>query len=512
MSQAAADASRKIRAWRKDAIKFAWDQFQFVPDPWQREVLEVLPDPEKARIAMKACKGPGKTALLAVIIWWFLTCFGEKGEHPKGAATAISKDNLKDNLWTELAKWRNRSQFLLEAFEWTKERIFAKDHPETWFFSARAWAKSANSEQQADTLAGFHAKFLLFVIDESGGVPDSVMVAADAGLSTMQPGHWLKVIQAGNPTHLSGPLYRACTTERHLWYVVEISGDPDDPNRSSRISVQWARDQIDKYGRDNPWVLVNVFGKFPPASMNALLGPDDCTAAMKRHLREDQYQWAAKVLGVDVARFGDDRTVLYPRQGLASFKPIIMRNANTQEIASRVAQAWHTWQPDAIFVDDTGGWGAGVVDALHVAQIPVMGINFSSKAANPRYFNKRSEMYFEACDWVKNGGVLPDAADLTRELTTHTYFFHEGKMRIIEKDQVKEELNGHSPDLSDAFALTFAMPVAPRSPVLVTPFGLPVAGENRNAGDYDPYDESRINARGRVIFLPPRRLVLPLAA
>jgi len=488
MSKLAA-AQARIRTWRENPLAFVVEELKAEPDPWQRELLAAFPDPAKQRIAMKACKGPGKTAGLAWCILNFLACYGEPGEHPKGAATSITGDNLDDNLWPELAKWRDRSAFLRAAFEINSDAMFAKDHPDTWFFSKRTWPKSANREQQANTLAGLHAKYLLFVIDESGGVPDAVMAAAEGGLATMQPGHFLKILQAGNPTHLEGPLYRACTSERHLWVVIEITGDPDDPNRSSRISIQWAREQIEKYGADNPWVLVNVFGKFPPASLNALLGPDDVAAAMRRHLTEDAYTWAAKVLGVDVARFGDDRTVIFPRQGLAAFRPIILRKQNTVQIAARVAQSIQAWGADMVFVDDSGHWGHGVYDNLSTAGYPVVPVLFEGQPRDPRYLNVRAEIHFELADWVKGGGALPPVPELTRELTGQTYTFKNGKLALPPKDQIKEIL-GVSPDLADAIALTFTLPVAgkPRDPVT----GLPWPQQHGRSvpDDYDPYRHS----------------------
>lgn len=291
-------AVEKVVKWRKDPVAFVREVFRAEPDPWQVEALRAVA--ANQRIAMKSSKGPGKTCLLAWIAWWFLVT----RPHPKMAATSITKDNLTDNLWPEMAKWMKKSKFLDSTFEWTKTRIFCKDHPETWWMSARTWPKSADSTQQADTLAGLHADYLMFLLDEVGGIPDAVMAAAEAGLAS---GIESKIIMAGNPTHLEGPLYRACTSERHLWHVIEITSDPDDPLRSPRVSTQWAKEQIEKYGRDNPWVLVNVFGQFPPASINTLIGPEQVTAAMKRHYLDDVYQWSQKRLGVDVARFGDDR-------------------------------------------------------------------------------------------------------------------------------------------------------------------------------------------------------------
>jgi phage terminase large subunit len=277
---------------------------------------------------MKACKGPGKTAVLAWLGWNFLAT----RPHPKCAATSISGENLADNFWTEMAKWQAKNAFLKAKFTWTKTRIVANDHPETWFMSARSWPQSADATKQADTLAGLHADYILFIIDESGGIPDAVMVSAEAALSSCVEGH---IVQAGNPTMLSGPLYRACALERRLWYVIEITGDPDDAKRSPRISVEWAKAQIEKYGRDNPWVLVNVFGRFPPSSLNVLIGPDEVRAAMKRYYREFEIGKAPKILGVDVARFGDDASVIMPRQGIQMFKPAKYRNIDSRRAPAR---------------------------------------------------------------------------------------------------------------------------------------------------------------------------------
>lgn len=455
----------RLKSWRENPVRFVQECFGTEPDEWQKDVLMAFP--REQRIAMKACKGPGKSAVEAWLAWNFLAT----RPHPKVAATSISGDNLADGLWTEMAKWKAKSAFLNDTFEWTKTRIFSKQFPETWWMSARSWAKSASHEQQSDTLSGLHADYLLFIIDEAGGVPAGVMAAAEAGLST---GVECKLVIAGNPTHLEGPLYDACNRDRANWFVVEITGDPDDPNRSPRISEQWARDQIEKYGIDNPWVLVNVFGRFPPTSLNSLLGPDEVTEAMDRFLKPDAYSWAQKRLGIDVARFGDDRSVIFPRQGLAAFPPTVMRSARTTDIAARVAQAIVKWGAESQYVDDTGHWGHGVIDNLIASGYSPMGIQFHGPPIDPRFKNKRAEMWVLMSEWVKRGGALPNLPELVGELSTPTYTFNQGKLQLEEKDQIKARL-GRSPDLADALALTFAMPDQPgRSPreVLFEQMGL----------------------------------------
>ena len=439
------------RIWRDQPQRFVRELFDVTPDGWQDDVLSAFP--KRSRLAMKACKGPGKTAVLAWLAWNFLLTRPE----PKIAATSITSDNLADNLWAEMAKWQARSPLLTARFQWGRNRIFHKHHPETWWMSARTWNRSADASQQGSTLAGLHADYILFLLDESGGIPDAVMATAEAALASCQEGH---IVQAGNPTHLEGPLYRACTSERRLWHVTEITADPDDPKRSTRVRVEWAKEQIEKYGRDNPWVLVNVFGLFPPSSLNTLIGPDECRAATTQAWRAQDIAAAPRILGVDVARFGDDASVIFPRQGLVAYPPQRLRNLDGIQGAGAVARKLADWPADAVFVDDTGGWGASWIDQLRGMNYSPIPVGFAASPIDRRYENKRTEMYFRAVDWIKAGGALPaECPDLIAALSQTTYSYRGDRLLLEPKEQVKQRL-GFSPDEADAFALTFAQDVA----------------------------------------------------
>lgn len=463
-----------VRRWALEPWRFVRDLFGVEPDAWQDEALHLIAKPETRRLALKACKGPGKTALLAWIILWFLATRWEA----KIGATSITEGNIDTNLWPELNKWLSRSGFLRESFVWTRTTISRKASPANWFAVKRTWPKSGNAEAQADALAGIHADHVMFVLDESGGIPQAVMVTAEAVLATESAE--AKVIQAGNPTHTTGPLYRACTTDRALWSVIRITGDPDDKMRSPRISKQWAEEQIASYGRDNPWVMVNVLGEFPPSSINALLGLEEVERAMQRHLREDQYRHAQKRIGVDVARFGDDRTVLFPRQGLASFKPVIMRNAPTNDIAARVMVGVNRWRAEMVLIDDTGHWGHGVLDNCIAAGINAIGVNYAGKALNPRYKNRRAEMWIKGAEQIRKGAALPNEPDMVAELTEPTYTFVNGVFVLEEKDMIKERL-GRSPDLADAYMTTYSLEDMPGELVEK------LQRAKRTEHDFDPY-------------------------
>lgn len=473
-------AAHIIREWRQNPIKFAWDNFQFEPDVWQREALDAFAseDLDKRRIALRACVGPGKSAILAICAWNFLLCYGDKGNHPKGAAVSITADNLKDNLWSELSKWQSRSQLLLNTFTWTKERVFANDHPATWFLSARSFSKTANSEEQGRTLSGLHSDFVLVLIDESGDIPVQVAKAGEQALSSAK---WCKILQAGNPTSHEGILYAAATSLADLWFNIVITSDPDDPRRSKRVDADWAREQIKAFGRDNPWIMSSILGQFPPSSINTLLGVDEVEAATKRGVSDYDVSISQKRLGVDCARFGDDRTVIFPRQGLLAYKPVEMRGARSNDIAARVAQAKNKWKSELEFVDGTGGFGSGVIDSLLQTGFSPLEIHFSGKAIDSRYYNKRAEMWFQMAEWIRRGGCIPKDSELVKELTAPTYTFQNGKFLLEPKEKIKERL-GFSPDKADALALTFALPDMPGrdNPELIL-------NQNKMVVEFDPF-------------------------
>lgn len=458
-------AAQNVRRWKASPVTFVREAFKVEPDEWQKDVLTAFADPLKPRISMQACAGPGKTAVLAWCGWNFLTCYAEPGEHPKGAAVSIDATNLETNLWPELSKWQERSPFLQHAFTWTKTRIFANDHPETWFLAARTFPKTANADEQGKTLSGLHSRYPLFLIDESGAMPTTIMRAAEQALANCAFG---KILQAGNTLSREGMLYAAATTHAHQWYIVRITADPDDPNRTPRVPKDWAQQQIDTYGRENPWVQAYVLGQFPASSLNTLLSDDDVRAAMKRELPADAYSWAQARIGVDVARFGDDRTVLFPRQGNRAFLPEIMRHPRdssvSTDIATAVLRLREKHKAYVTVMDATGGWAAGARDVLVASDrqyVPVS-VQFHTPGLDTRYKNRRAEMWFQMAEWVKAGGWLPNVPELVSELAAPTYTYVGGKFQMELKEQVKQRI-GRSPDLADALALTFGVPeMAPK--------------------------------------------------
>lgn len=431
--------------------------FKAKPDPWQDEVLEAFPHTQ--RLAMKACKNPGKTCTEAWLGWNYLLT----RPHPKILATSMTGENLADGLWSELAWWQKKSPVLEREFSWTRTRIFANSHPETWWMSARTWPKTASAEQQADTLAGLHADYTLAIIDECGNVPVAVLVAAEAMLGSGKESH---VLIGGNTNTKEGVLYEACVTNRAKWHVITVTGDPDDPNRSTRVDINWARDLIARYGRSDPFVMVNVLGEFPSGSSNSLLSLDDIRAAQARNYREHDIIRFPRILSADVAFEGDDLSVICKRQGPVLYNPRRFRNIEPHIGAGILAKEWRDWDANACFVDNTGGYGGAWISHMKLIGRHPVGVNFSQKPNDDQFYNKRAEMCWLGAQWVKEDGMLPPDTvpgipELIAALTRTSYYDNRGRLQIEPKELVKDKI-GYSPDDFDGFILGFAQPVPER--------------------------------------------------
>jgi hypothetical protein len=478
-----ATGSSVIAEWRENPVKFVRDVFRAEPDDWQKDALIALGgdrNPQR-RLSMKAATGVGKSSLLAWVGWHRLSCYVGNGEHPKGAALSINKDNLQDNLWSELAKWQKKSDLLTERFTWTKTSIYANEHPETWFLSARSFAKDADQEAIGRALSGLHSQFPFILLDETGDMPEAIGRTAEQ-IFTGSPIDAL-ILAAGNPTSTNGLLY--AITKDDAWLTLTITSDPEDPKRSKRISIKFAQLQIDRYGRDNPWVMATILGQFPSVGFNQLLGVEDVEAAFNRHYTEDQYSFAPMILGVDVARMGDDSSVIFPRQGLVAFKPTVYRNVKSHELARFTADHADRLRADGVIIDGTGGYGSGVIDAYELLGRHAFDCQFSGAATNPKFFNKRAEIWWLLAEWVKGGGALPRIPGLMDELIAPTYSYKGDKLILEPKDNIKARL-GRSPDNGDAIAVTFSEPIQ-KNDLLEQYLDRMQPQDEQHHTDYDPF-------------------------
>lgn len=218
---------------------------------------------------------------------------------------------------------------------------------------------------------------------------------------------------------------------------------------------------------------------FSAAGDDQVISLTDAEEAARREHPVGSMDYAPRIMGVDPARFGDDRSVIFRRQGLAATRPAVYRGVDNMTLAGHVAAAIDDWQPDAVFID--AGAGSGVIDRLRQLGHDVVEVNFGGRPSQPEYLNKRAEMWFALRDWLRAGGSIPNDTALKQDLAGPIYWYDAAnRIQLEPKDNIKKR-GLPSPDMADALALTFAHPVTKRDP-----YGHLKRGQNARH-DYDPY-------------------------
>lgn len=207
-----------------------------------------------------------------------------------------------------------------------------------------------------------------------------------------------------------------------------------------------------------------LYCDFTASASDVVIPIDLVTESAGRKLTsKDVPEGTPIILGVDIARFGDDRTVIFKRQGLWVEEPRVYKQLDVMGVVDRIIFAMQDYKPDMVFID-SGSMGAGAIDRLRqLGYNNVQEVAFGGRAGNTeRYENIRAEMYFKMREWMQQGGAIPDMPDLKTELSVTEYKFSKRSRIILQpKEEIKDK-TGKSPDVADALALTFARTVAPR--------------------------------------------------
>ncbi len=454
------DLARDLGGFFSNPLGFVLYAFDWAagegPDEWQADILRqigegALKPAEAVRVAVASGHGIGKSTLAAWIILWAMST----RPHLAGVVTANTASQLTGKTWRELSVWHKR---LINRhwFRWTATKFYQVDNPETWFVSAIPWSKD-----RPEAFAGLHAKHVLMLFDEASAIDAAIWETAEGAMTT--PGAiWCCF---GNPTRGSGKFFECFHRMRHRWATRQVDSRQAKMANQSQIN-QW----LDDYGEDSDFVRVRVRGVFPRSGSNQLIPQGLVDEARKRGKpHADSYDFAPKVMGVDVARFGDDQSVITFRQGLCLYRPQLkFRGLDLMTLAGRVAEEIKAERPDAVFVD-MGGMGAGVLDRLRqLGFYEVMGVDFGAASGSVEYFNKRAEMWGGVREWLKSGAWLPDDPALAADLTGPEYGFSGDKGQImLEKKADMKKRGLASPDCGDSLALTFAYPVTKKSIGLV---------------------------------------------
>jgi len=463
------------------------------PDVWACEFLDGVRDEILERrfdghtavgpiqMATVSGHGIGKSVLVA----WVIKFIMDTRPRSVGTVTANTAEQLKAKTWAELGKWHKMSM-TAHWFNYTAGRgamrLAHKEHEEDWKCTAQT-CREENSEAFAGQHAASATSFYIF--DEASAVPDKIYEVREGGTTDGEP----MIFDFGNGTRNSGRFYEECAGRfRHRFKVRSI--DSRDVAITSKDRIQeWLED----YGEDSDFFKVRVRGMFPSAGSLQFISTDDVEEAQSRELVEDRY--APLLIGVDVARFGDNESVIYPRIGndARSWRAKRYQGLDTVQLTGKVIEMVRGFrsrgvQCAGLFVDG-GGVGGGVVDQLNNLGYNPIEVQFGGKATNKdTYRFKSDEMWGNLRDALPRL-CLPannerNGNDLKNDLTQREfgYTLTGNKIHLeTKKDMIDRGVA--SPDLADALALTFAQDVAPL---------VQAAGEQAQpmsvVSDYDPLD------------------------
>lgn len=439
-------------------VEYAQEILGFHAWSKQREIMESVRD--HPRTAVRACHGVGKTAGAAQVALWFL----ETHPNSRVITTAPTWAQVEQLLWREIRGSVGRAHRQGKGEIFPRPSVTKLELGDEWF----AMGLSTNEPER---FQGHHAEHLLLIADEASGVDEKIYEAADGFLTA----EGAKVLLIGNPTRVGGQFHRAFTRERALWNRIHISafdspnitGEPVPPHVARALTTrEWVENAKKKWGENSAIYQVRVLGKFADQGPDTVIALLAIETAQAREIPADSTQERV-VIACDVARFGDDETVITERVGqrvriVESYvgrKPATTATGGQEgdlvETAGRITH--HASQhPEAhvrIVVDDTGV-GGGVTDIMRRSKWPVTAFNGGDTAFRPHLFpNRRSELWLEGAAQVEDIDLDPDdqlAADLTAPKFTYDL-----KMRkVVErKDETKKRL-GRSPDRGDGVLLT----------------------------------------------------------
>ena len=425
-----------IAAYRDHPVLFVREVLGANPLPWQEDFLRAVARGER-RISVRAGHGVGKSTVCSwALIWHMVTRYPQKS-----VVTAPTAAQLFDALYSELKSWINKlPPILKDLFEVFSDRINLKDAPESSFISART-----SSSERPEALAGVHSENVLLIVDEASAVPEQVFEAAAGSMS----GHSATTILISNPTRNSGLFYKTHHELASDWFRLHVSCI-----NIPLVSSDFVRQIEATYGRDSNAFRIRVLGEFAIADDDTLIAADLVDAAMSRDITQGD---ETMVYGLDVARFGTDRTALCKRRGNVVVEIKHWGGLDLMQTVGAVVNEAKTDNPEEICVD-TIGLGSGVADRLREQGFNVRDVNVSeSSAMNPNANKLRDELWLSVKDWLATRAVkLPKDDTLRHELVAPRYnFTSSGKVVVESKDSMKRR-GMRSPDLADALCLTFA--------------------------------------------------------
>lgn len=426
----------------------------------QRMIMRMLARHDK--VAVRSSNAVGKSFLAAVAAIWYLNqqCPGY------AVTTSSSWTGIQKTLWPEIHARLDNAPYVNMASAGERLQLEWKIGPH--------WGAFAVSPRSAENFAGFRTRRgVLVIVDEASALEQDIYDAI-MGLTATEGS---KVLMIGNPLRPEGPFYDAFHSD--VWKTAHISAF-ESPNVVLGKNVipglatrKWIEERKLEWGEQSPAYVARVRGNFPEMAEDSVIQLHEVESARERYkafmyaggfdtmpaaTSLDGSHRDPLVLGVDVARFGDDQTIVCPRRGNHVFPLHRWQHKRTTETAGMVAMIANHFGADYVMVDDIGV-GGGVTDILVDSDVQgVIGVNVGESAMDKeRYANCRTELWYKMRDSIQDTLRIPASRGMLPALTAQKYEFSRqgGQLKLVSKEKTKKALGGKSPDEADALMLTF---------------------------------------------------------
>jgi len=427
-------------------------------EPWSKQANFLRACAKYPRVAMKSGHKVSKSHSLAILaLWWACT-----KEDARVCITSASFHQVQKILWREIRQMYYNSLIPLGGTIY-KDPATGLQFPN----GNEVFGFSTNEPERA---AGISAANVLYLPDEGSGIQDEAVFEAMEG--NMAAG--ASMVITSNPTRVVGKFYNIFHSDRRFWHTMTLSSE-DSPNVTGEREIpglatsKWIEEKKLEWGVDSPIYHVRVVGKFPGQAENAVIG---LGLVEDRILDYDNVKDdGALRIGIDVARFGDDETVIFPVRGIKPLDPLILHGQKGNMIAGKTLELIRELRrkDEKVVINiDVIGLGASPSDFLDImlkdtnSGIEVRSINVAEKSDDPdKYSDLRSQLVFDLRDWLLAGGTLIDDERLKEELIAAMYEFDiKGRIKVTKKKEEKKLLDGRSPDRRDALTLAIYEPKA----------------------------------------------------
>jgi hypothetical protein len=427
------------------------------PDVWQKELLQTLGDEIKARkfdgvkavnpvrFSIASGHGIGKSALTS----WLIHFIMSTRPNAKGVVTSGKYEQLKDKTWAELAKWQKMA-INGHWFEYRCSRgnlsYFRTGAKESWAVNGQA-----STKENADAFAGLHnaRSTPFYIFDEASAVDDKIYEVAEGGLTDGEP----MIFLFGNPTKSTGRFADTFGKMRHRWLNKQI-----DSRTARMTNKEVIKQWVDDYGEDSDFARVRIKGQFPRVGDCQFISTEIVEFAQQREYEPQPGD--PIIVGVDVARFGDDQSVITVRHGRKLIEIRKYRELDLMQMAAMTAECIDEYKPHSVFVDGAG-LGGGVIDRLRQLSYRCIEVQAGSRPLDPdKFTNLRAEMWWKMREWLEHADLPQDDA-LLYDLTGLEYGYNEQMKIKLEKKADMKKRGLPSPDIADSLSLGFAETVNP---------------------------------------------------